>query len=281
MTTAVIGSLLGIVVGGILGLTGAGGSVLAVPLLMVGYGWTLSRAAPVALIAVAVSAVLGTWMAWRHSYVRYRAATVMGLCGWLSAPLGLRAAHRLPEQVLVGLFAAVMVIVAVRMLLQALRRPGEAQVMRAGVSGEGPPASGHLIRLDPATGRLIWTPLTAVVIGSVGLLTGFLSGLLGIGGGFVIVPAVRITTPLSIHSAVATSLMTIAIVATGTVTAASLSGPGMPWMQALPFAGGALAGMGVGRWITPRVSGARLEEAFASLMMVVAVGMAGRAVHWW
>ncbi len=281
MTTAVIGSLLGIVVGGILGLTGAGGSVLAVPLLMVGYGWTLSQAAPVALIAVAASAVLGTWMAWRHSYVRYRAATVMGLCGWVSAPFGLRAAHRLPEQVLVALFAAVMVIVAVRMMLQALRRPGEAQVMRAGVAGDGAPASGHLIQLNPATGRLIWTPLTALVIGSVGLATGFLSGLLGIGGGFVIVPAVRIATPLSIHSAVATSLMTIAIVSTGTVTAAAITGPGMPWLQALPFAGGALAGMGLGRWITPRVSGARLEEAFAGLMLIVAAGMAGRAMHWW
>ena len=277
--TILIGILLGAVVGVILGLTGAGGSVLAVPLLMVGYGWTLARAAPVALIAVAASAMLGTCMAWRHSYVRYRAATVMGLCGWVSAPLGLRAAHHLPERTLIGLFAAVMIIVALRMLRQAVRRPAEAQVMRASVAGEGPPATGHLIKLNYDTGRLIWTPLTAVVIGSVGLVTGFLSGLLGIGGGFVIVPAVRVTTPLSIHSAVATSLMTIAIVSTGTVTAAALGGSGLPWAQALPFAGGALVGMGVGRWVTPRVSGARLEEAFAFMMLAVSGGLVTRAAN--
>lgn len=281
MTTALIGSLLGLLVGAILGLTGAGGSVLAVPLLMAGYRWPLAQAAPVALIAVAASAALGTWIAWRHSYVRYRAATVMGVCGWFSAPFGLRAARHLPESVLVALFAVVMIIVAVRMLLQALGRSRKAQALPAGAKGECPPAAGHLIGLNPATGRLIWTPMTALIIGSVGLATGFLSGLLGIGGGFVIVPAVRIATPLSIHSAVATSLMTIAIVATGTVTAAALTGPGLPWLDALPFATGALAGMGLGRWITPRVSGARLEEAFAGLMLLVAAGMAGRAMQWW
>jgi uncharacterized membrane protein YfcA len=281
VTTAVVGALLGIVAGSMLGLTGAGGSVLAVPLLMVGYGWALSEAAPVALIAVAASAVLGTVLAWRHSYVRYRAAALMGLGGWLSAPFGLRLARHLPESLLVALFAMVMVIVAVRMIRQALRRPDEAQVMRAGVSGDGPPASGHLIRLDPATGRLIWTPVTALVIGSLGGVTGFLSGLLGVGGGFVIVPALRIATPLSIHSAVATSLMTIAVVASGAVAAAALAGPGLPWMQTLPFAAGSLIGMGMGRWITPRVSGARLEEAFAGLMLVVAIGMAGRAAKFW
>lgn len=281
MTTAFIGILLGIGVGAILGLTGAGGSVLAVPLLMAGYGWTLAQAAPVALIAVAASALLGTWMAWRHSYVRYRAAMVMGVSGWFSAPFGLRVARHLPEPVLVALFAMVMAIVAMRLLLQALRR------LRSGTEGEAaaavnsPSAAGHRVRLNPATGRLVWTPLTAVVIGSVGLVTGFLSGLLGIGGGFVIVPAVRVTTPLSIHSAVATSLMTIAIVSTGTVTAAALTGSGMPWIEALPFAGGALAGMGLGRWITPRVSGPRLEGLFAGLMLGVAAGMVGRAFHYW
>ena len=66
--------LLGIAVGLILGLTGAGGSVLAVPLLMAGLGWSLPQAVPVALLAVAAAAALGAWLAWRQSYLRYRAA---------------------------------------------------------------------------------------------------------------------------------------------------------------------------------------------------------------
>jgi uncharacterized membrane protein YfcA len=268
-----IGIALGILVGGILGLTGAGGSVLAVPMLMAGFGWRFAEAAPVALIAVAASAMLGTWLAWRRSYVRYRAATLMGMSGWVTAPLGLHAARHLPEVWLLSLFAGVMVIVALRMLRQSLQRPAEARIVRATVAGEGPPAQGHLVRLNSETGRLVWTPRTAAIIGSIGVGTGFLSGLLGVGGGFVIVPALRATTPLSMHSAVATSLMTIAIVASGTVAAAALQPPGLAWMQALPFAAGSLLGMGLGRAMAPSIAGAHLEQSFAVMMLLVAAGL--------
>ena len=74
---AVLGAI-GIVIGLVLGLTGAGGSILAVPLLMAGMGWSLVSAAPVALIAVFASASVGAWSAWRRDIVRYRAALLMG-----------------------------------------------------------------------------------------------------------------------------------------------------------------------------------------------------------
>jgi hypothetical protein len=275
------GILLGVVVGLVLGLTGAGGSIVAVPLLMAAYRWTLPQAAPVALVAVAVSSALGAYTAWRRSYVRYRAAALMGLTGVLVSPLGLLAAHWLPTATLTIVFAAVMAIVALRMWRQASKRPAEAQIVRATVAGEGPPARGHVLHVNPATGRLQWNPFTALVIALIGAVTGFLSGLLGVGGGFVIVPALRAVSPLSMQSAIATSLMTIAVIASGTVLWAAAHGPGLPWAEAAPFALGAIGGMLLGRQIAPQLAIAHLERIFAALMLLIAAGLCGRAGGLW
>jgi len=266
--------LIGIVVGLILGLTGAGGSILAVPLLMFGMGWTLTQAAPVALIAVATAAITGTWIAWQRSYVRYRAATVMGVLGLVVAPLGLASAKALPLNALTLAFAAVLTIVAVRMLRQTLQAPAETAVVRAVVAGDEQPAKGAICKLNPNSGRLIWTRPCTLVMAASGAVTGLLSGLFGVGGGFVIVPALRAATELSMHSAVATSLMAIAVISSGTLAIAVLQGFELPLVVALPFAGGAVLGMLGGRWLAPRIAGPRLQQGFAILMLITAGGIA-------
>ena len=130
-----IAAALGVMVGLVLGLTGAGGSILAVPLLMAGLGWTLPQAAPVALLAVCASATFGTVVAWDVTHVRYRAAALMGITALFTAPLGVLTASVLPLPVLTAVFAGVLGTVAVRMLRQAQRAPEEAAVVRATVSG--------------------------------------------------------------------------------------------------------------------------------------------------
>lgn len=263
-------ALLGVAVGLVLGLTGAGGSILAVPLLMWGLHWTLPQAAPIALLAVFGAAAFGTLAAWDAAFVRYRAALLMGAASLLTAPLGLAAARALPLRVLLPLFGALMLLVALRLWLQAQRRPEEARVVRATVAGEGPPARGHLCELN-ARGRIVWTPRAAAAIAAIGALTGFVSGLFGVGGGFVIVPALRALTPLSMHSAVATSLMAIALIAAGTFLIAQVGGVPTDWAAAAPFAAGALAGMLGGRGLARRLAGPALQRGFALLMTVVAV----------
>jgi len=275
--TAEMGAALGIVVGLVLGLTGAGGSVFAVPLLMFGLGWTLTQAAPVALIAVCAAAAFGTVAAWDAAYVRYRAATVMALAGFITAPLGLKLAVLVPEAWLAFLFAVLLVVVGLRMVIQARRRPDETQVVRATVAGDGGAAGGPICRADPLTGRLIWTGRCALVISSIGAVTGFLSGLLGVGGGFVIVPSLRGTTTLSVHSAVATSLMAIALTSAGTVLATLAMGRPLPWAVALPFVLGSLAGMLAGRRIAPRIVGPALQQGFAAMMLAAACLLVFRA----
>lgn len=275
-----LGIFLGAIIGLVLGLTGAGGSILAVPLLMAGLGWPITQAATVSLLAVAVAAAVGAGMAWRHSYVRYRAAMFMALTGAMAAPAGIWAADRLPSSVLVMIFAVVLGIVALRMFRQAFVAGQDAAVVRAAVAGEGAPARGSICRVNPATGRLIWTWPVAGVIGLIGATTGFLSGLLGVGGGFVIVPALRATTPLSMHSAVATSLMAIALISLGTVAGGLAQGRPLPLAVALPFITGAVAGMSLGRMAAPRIAGPHLQQGFAAVAGLVSLAMAAHAVTW-
>ena len=172
--------VLGVLVGAILGLTGAGGGILAVPALVVGLGWSMQQAAPVALIAVAGGAAVGAAAGLRNNLVRYKAAILMATVGVPFTLWGNRAAQLLPQRTLLVLFAAVMLLVAGRLLLQmrTLQVEDEHDRLRLG-------------RLDPSTGRFAWTWSTAALLGSIGAVTSFLTGLLGVGGGFVIVPMLR------------------------------------------------------------------------------------------
>ncbi len=268
--------LLGVVVGLVLGLTGAGGSILALPLLMWTLDWTLVQAAPVALIAVAAASTFGTVAAWDVAYIRYRAAILMALVSLVTAPLGLITASILPLKILTTVFSVLLFFVAIRMWLQSRRAPEETTVVRASVAGDEGHAHGPLCRLNTKTGRLIWTRPCAVAVSACGALTGFLAGLLGVGGGFVIVPGLRAISELSIHSAVATSLMAVALISSATVGMAILMGRDLPWLVALPFALGALGGMLAGRGLAGRIAGPRLQMSFAALIAVVALGLLAR-----
>jgi uncharacterized membrane protein YfcA len=116
------------------------------------------------------------------------------------------------------------------------------------------------------------------VMSVIGAATGFLSGLLGVGGGFVVVPSLRGTSELSMHSAVATSLMVIALISSGTFAVMLIQGHEFSWTFAMPFVVGSLAGMWCGRLIAPRVAGPRLQQGFASLLFAISLYMIFRSL---
>ena len=265
MEPSLIGLGLGAVVGLILALTGAGGGILAVPLLVFGLHLSIVQAAPVGLIAVGTASAMGALLGLREGAVRYRAAAVIGLVGMALAPVGLRLARVIPNAPLTAAFAAVLALVAWRMLHQSRRRPGSDA------------AAGHRpCVLNPADGRLIWTLPCAWSLAGTGALSGLLSGLLGVGGGFVIVPSLTRFTNLAPRSVLATSLAVIALVSVGGVSAAALQGS-VAWSIALPFALGAVVALLAGRRIAARVAGARLQQAFALTSAVVSVLLLARA----
>jgi len=259
---------LGALVGLILALTGAGGAIVAVPLLVFGLGLDVARAAPIGLLAVGLSAAAGALLALRERKVRYKAAALMAAAGSAVSPVGLWVAHRVPDAPLTLAFAGVLGFVAWRMSGR-----GDPARVAAASAHDGPPC-----RLDLARGKLDWTAPCARALALSGAGAGFLSGLLGVGGGFVIVPALRRASDLPMQAIVATSLAVIALVSTAGVVASAAAGQ-MLWAAALPFAAGSLAGMLGGRGLARHASGARLQQAFAGFAGLVAIGMAAKAIH--
>ncbi|GAC1619989.1 MAG: sulfite exporter TauE/SafE family protein [Nevskia sp.] len=262
--------LLGAVVGLILALTGAGGAIIAVPLLVFGLDWDVGRAAPVALLAVGAAAALGAVLGLRARIVRYRAATLIAAIGSLVTPLGLYLAQRLPAAPLALIFAAVLLFVALRLYRQASRE------LRGGADPRAA-RDAAACKLSSETGRFRWTALCTRALTQAGAVTGFLSGLLGVGGGFVIVPALRRSTDLPMNAVVATSLMAIALISLSTVTVSALAGR-LDVAVAIPFALGAMAAMLAGRRVAARLSGPRLQQGFAVIAAVAALGLALRAL---
>lgn len=265
LTSVALGFLSGIV----LALTGAGGTIIAVPLLVFGLHLAVAEAAPIALLAVCLSATVGAVIAHRQGKVRYRAAGFIAITGIITAPMGIWLAQKLPNAPLTILFALVLCYVAVDMLRQSSMQPIEAAKIASDCQSQ---VSATPCQLEYSGGRLMWTWPCARALAFSGVITGFLSGLLGVGGGFVVVPALKKATNLPIHSILATSLAVIALVSAMGVVSATVMG-GINGSVAVPFAAGALIGMLIGRMFAHYLAGPRLQQGFAVVAMGVSVGM--------
>lgn len=272
MDVSLLGFGLGAVVGLILALAGAGGGILAVPLLVFGLHLTIMQAAPVGLIAVGAASAFGAVLGLREGLVRYRAAALIGITGMVLAPVGVRLARLIPNAPLMVAFSVVLAWVAFRMFNQARRA--------AAGHAESPHVQSQLpCVLNPSEGRLVWTMPCAWALAGTGAVSGILSGLLGVGGGFVIVPSLSRYTNLATRSIFATSLAVIALVSVGGVTAAAWQGS-IAWAVAVPFAIGAIAALLAGRLVAARLAGARLQQAFAVTSGAVSLLLLARGMGW-
>lgn len=261
MEVVLISIALGIFVGVVLGLTGAGGAILSVPLLGFFLHLNVAEAAPIGLLAVSLSAGLGAYLGLRSKIMRYKAAMLIATAGLLFSPVGIWLAHQLPNWPLVLIFCLVLLLVARNMWKQAQRE-------LAGLDEElGPPCM-----LDQTIGKLTWTLPCARALAMSGALAGFFSGLLGVGGGFIIVPALRRFTDLPMKSIVATSLGVLTIVSFGGVLFSNLYGS-MNWTLAAPFAGGSVVGLLIGRQAVKSISGPRVQQSFAIFALMLSVAM--------
>jgi uncharacterized membrane protein YfcA len=146
--------------------------------------------------------------------------------------------------------------------------PAQATAVRARTYDTG----GGLICVLAPDGQLRFSAPCAVVLALIGVGTGFLSGMFGIGGGFLIVPALVLVTRMGVHRAVATSLLIIAAIGSSGAVSALMHGE-IVWGVLLPFAAGGAAAMVVGRLLAERLAGPRLQKIFAVAIFCVGVGM--------
>lgn len=236
---------LGAAVGVVLGLLGGGGSILAVPALVYGLGQPVGQAVPTSLLVVAVAAGWGASTHWRDGEVRWRLAVTFAAAGALAALAGAAAHRALDEDVVLAGFGALMLAVAGRML-----RPGRPVDTACAVSG----------------GRN-WRGCLPVVL-SAGAGVGFLTGLFGVGGGFVVVPALVLLVGLPMPAAIGTSLLVVALNA-GVALLAHWGHASLDPAVTAVFGTGAVAGSLLGARLAVRSDPTRLRTGFALLVLGV------------
>ncbi|MBO8187785.1 sulfite exporter TauE/SafE family protein [Streptomyces spirodelae] len=240
--------LLALVAGGVVGLAlgalGGGGSVLAVPALIYLLGFTPVAATTASLIIVTVTSLTALYAHSRAGNVRWRTGALFAAAGLVPAAAAGAAASRLPQPVLTAAFAAVAAVAAVGML----------RSRRTATDRESQPVR----------------PAGAAATGA-GL--GALTGLLGVGGGFLAVPALVTVLAFEMQAAVGTSLLVISTNALASLATRGATLGGLEWAVIAPFTGAAILGAWDGRKLASRISGTLLRRTFAVVLLAVAAFM--------
>lgn len=248
MVVAALGS--GALIGAVLGLVGAGGSILAVPLLVyiVGVG-SAHAAIGTAAVAVAANAAFSLIGHARNATVKWPCALVFAGAGVAGAAMGAEIGKAVDGGRLLMLFGLLMIGVGLSMLRK--RRTAEAPDVRLSRS-----TAGYLLpRLVP-----------------IGLGVGLAAGFFGIGGGFLIVPGLIMATAMPLKNAVGTSLVVVAALGLTTAASYALSGFVDWWLVGVMIAGGAggaAIGIAMGRRMAARKG--LLERLFAATVIAVGV----------
>ena len=268
-------SVFGGIVGFSLGLTGGGGAIFAVPLLVYGLEVAPREAVGISLAAVGVTSFVGFLGRWRARKVEIRTGLVFAVAGMLGAPVGSWLSGLIPETVLLALFAILMLFVALRMW----RKASEPAIAGLPIACSTEPADvdGPACRRD-INGNLLLTSRCAWLLAAVGIVTGVLSGLFGVGGGFVIVPALVLFSGMAIHHAVGTSLLVITLVSISGIASYLFAGRSISVETTALFVVGGVAGLLLGTLAGRRLSGPALQKVFAVAIVAVALFVIIRTV---
>jgi len=239
--TTLIALLLSGTIGLSLGLMGGGGSILALPVLVYVARIDPRQAVAMSLAIVGATSLVASLMHHRGGHVDPRVGTAFGVAGLPAAYLGARLTHLLPPRVLLLMFSLLMLVAATVMLVRSLRE-----------RREGPPEERRR--------------LSAVVAAGFGV--GFLTGFLGIGGGFIIVPALVLFAGLPMPSAVGTSLLVIALNCAAGLLGHLGEGP-VPILPTLSFTVVAVIGAVTGERLAGRLSPRTLRRGFAIFILLL------------
>ncbi|MGW1022248.1 sulfite exporter TauE/SafE family protein [Streptomyces sp. NPDC002577] len=241
MTALILALVAGAVVGLALGGLGGGGSVLAVPALIYLLGFTPAQATTASLIIVTLTSITALAGHTRDSNVAWGTGLLFAAAGIIPAMLAGAAAGHLPQAVLTVAFAVIAALAALRMLRPArAETTGEVHPGKAGAAGAG-----------------------------LGAVTGFL----GVGGGFLAVPALVSVLSLPMRRAVGTSLLVITINSLAALAARAGTGTHLDWAVIAPFTAAAILGAWDGKRQSKKLKGNTLQRIFAYVLLAVAALM--------
>ncbi|BBC38911.1 UPF0721 transmembrane protein [Streptomyces graminofaciens] len=242
MSTLVLALVAGGVIGLSLGALGGGGSVLAVPALIYLLGFSPAAATTASLVIVTVTSATALAAHTREGTVRWRGGALFAAAGLVPAALGGALSARLPTTVLTGAFALVAGLASYRMLRPSATRREESTVRtsRVALSGAG---------------------------------LGGVTGILGVGGGFLAVPALVNVVGLRMRNAVGTSLLVITVNSLAALAARRGAAESLDWAVVGPFVAAAVLGAWDGKRLAAKVSGDTLRRIFAWVLLAVAAFM--------
>lgn len=246
--TLAIALFAGAVIGVLLGLLGGGGSILAVPVLVFALGLDIDQAIPISLIVVGVASAVGAVPKIRAHLVQWRLAAVFAAAGIPATFLGSALGQQLPQAVVMIGFAVVMIIAGARMLAD---RGATGTACKVGDSG------------------INWRRCAPRSI-SAGLAVGVLTGLFGVGGGFLIIPALVLLLGIDMQIAVGTSLLIIVANSSAGLLSHLGGGVTIDPVITIGFTGAAIVASLIAGRFGNRVDTDRLQRWFAYLVFVVA-----------
>jgi len=269
--TLVLAVVAGALIGLSLGALGGGGSILAVPVLVYLLGQSATQATTGSLVVVAVTSALAAVAARRAGNVLLGRGISFGVLALGGAAIGAQASTRVSPTVLMAAFALLMLGVGSSMIRRQLRhrRSGE------GRRGPRPRIDDPIVTFSPSFAcqcpRALKVLVTATVVG---LLTGFL----GVGGGFLVVPALLLALGLPMESAAGTSLVVITITSLGALAVRAGTGVHPEWTPVVILTVTSAAAAVLGTRIATRIDTDRLQAAFTVLVLGVATYTAAQAL---
>jgi uncharacterized membrane protein YfcA len=235
-----------VIMGVLLGLLGGGGGILTVPILVSGFGFTPETATGASLFVVGTASIVGAAQGLRTGQVQIKRALALAISSMIGAFLSravlmplipARIGSLTRGDVLMIALGTIMLLVAYRMLQKTPESDSE--------------------------------PVSVPIVVATGFGIGIISGTLGAGGGFLLVPAMTLLMGLTLKEAVPTSLAVIALQSLAGF-AGELSKP-IAWNILLPITGISLLGMIIGVFLRPKIAEAPLKKAFAGLIVIVAI----------
>ncbi|MCB0060608.1 MAG: sulfite exporter TauE/SafE family protein [Caldilineaceae bacterium] len=240
MISVLIDLLVGGAIGLTLGLLGGGGSILTVPALVYIIGQTPQVAVAASLVIVGANSLMGAFFYRKQGTLNWQVALVFGGVGMVAAYFSAGLSHLLSSTLLLVLFAVLMLVVGGLMIFRRTPDAGDHH------------SHGWLITVLAGLG--------------VGVLTGFL----GVGGGFLIVPALVMLVGLPMRQAVGTSLIVIAMNSLAGILG-HLSQSHLDYLTISLFVAAGMVGTFVGTWLSRRIQAEHLRQLFAVFVIVLAL----------